>query len=98
MGAPQNHGQRSYKSYISTFDVDYALEAGMTEDFIAKLKTNGLPTNRGLRYNPNWGYLNRAYITDTDTVYPGSNATSTANNFYHKPIFSLRDFWKFCYL
>jgi hypothetical protein len=47
----------------------------------------------GLRYNPNWGYLSKAYITPTDTIYPQAQPFSTANNFYHKPMFSLRDFW-----
>ena len=93
MGAPQKHGQRSYKKYIATFDTTYALKAGMTREFINNLETVGLPVNRGLRYNPNWGYLSRAYITDTDTVFPTAEATSTASNFYHKPLFSLRDFW-----
>ncbi|HDO27699.1 MAG TPA: TonB-dependent receptor, partial [Bacteroidetes bacterium] len=45
-----------------------------------------------LRYNPNWGYLSRAYVTETDTIFPEAKPTSTANNFYHKPLFSLRDF------
>lgn len=93
MGAPQEHGQRSYKKYIATFDTEYALKSGMTQEFIDGMQSSGLPVNRGLRYNPNWGYLSRAYITDTDTIYPNSEATSTANNFYHKPMFSLRDFW-----
>jgi len=93
MGAPQEHGQRSYKKYISTFDSAYAIEAGMTRDFIDTLGSYGLPVNVGLRYNPNWGYLSRTYITDTDTIYPAAEETSTANNYYHKPMFSLRDFW-----
>jgi len=93
MGAPQEHGQRAYKKYIATFDTAYALEAGMTKEFINNLQNNGLPINRGLRYNPNWGYLSRAYITDSDTIFPASEATSTASNFYYKPLFSLRDFW-----
>ena len=93
MGAPQKHGQRSYKKHIATFDTTYALEAGMTREFIDRLESVGLPVNRGLRYNPNWGYLSRAYITETDTVFPGAEPVSTANNFYHKPLFSLRDFW-----
>ncbi|MCK5337406.1 MAG: TonB-dependent receptor, partial [Bacteroidales bacterium] len=38
-------------------------------------------------------YLSRAYITSTDTIYPNSEPTSTYSNFYHKPLFSLRDFW-----
>jgi outer membrane receptor protein involved in Fe transport len=94
MGAPQEHGQRDYKRYIATYDTDYALKAGMTQGFIDGLQAVGEPINRGLRYNPNWGYLSRAYITETDTVYPDSKATSTVNNFYHKPMFSVRDFWK----
>lgn len=93
MGAPQKHGQRSYKKYISTFDSAYAVEAGMTPGFIDTIGTNGLPVDMGLKYNPNWGWLSRAQITDTDTIYPDRVATSTANNFYHKPMFSLRDFW-----
>ncbi len=93
MGAPQEHGQRSYKKFISTFDTDYALKAGMTQEFIDQNQTTGLPTNMGLRYNPNWGYLSRAYITATDTIYPNAEKTSTARNYYHKPMFSLRDFW-----
>jgi len=93
MGAPQKHGQRSHKKHISTYDTEYALEAGMSQHAIDSLQNNGLPTNMGLRYNPNWGYLERVSVTATDTIYPGSRATSTANNFYHKPMFSLRDFW-----
>ena len=93
MGAPQEHGQRSYKKSIATFDSAYAVKAGMRPGFIDTLGGYGLPINMGLRYNPNWGYLSRAYITDTDTIYPNAVATSTANNYYHKPMFSLRDFW-----
>jgi outer membrane cobalamin receptor len=93
MGAPQEHGQRSYKQFISTYDTDYALKAGMTQEFIDNNQADGVPTNRGLRYNPNWGYLSRAYISGNDTVFPNAQPTSTASNFYHKPLFSLRDFW-----
>jgi hypothetical protein len=93
MGAPQKHGQRSYKKHIATFDREYAEKVGMRSGFIDTLDAYGLPMDMGLKYNPNWGYLSRAYITDTDTIYPNAVATSTANNYYHKPMFSLRDFW-----
>jgi len=92
MGAPQKHGQRSYTKFIATYDTKYALSAGMTQEAIDKMIAQGQPVNRGLRYNPNWGYLSRAYVTETDTVFPDAKPTSTANNFYHKPLFSLRDF------
>ncbi|HEY9115236.1 MAG TPA: TonB-dependent receptor [Bacteroidales bacterium] len=94
MGAPQKHGQRSYMKHISTYDTAYALQAGMTQQAIDSLQNNGIPTNMGLRYNPNWGYVSRISVSETDTVYPNPVATSTANNFYYKPLFTLRDFLK----
>lgn len=93
MGAPQEHGQRSHKKYIATYDSTFALENGVSPESINTLINNGEPVNMGLRYNPNWGYLSKAYITPTDTIYPQAQPFSTANNFYHKPMFSLRDFW-----
>jgi len=95
MGAPQKHGQRSYKKRISTFDSTYAVESGMSPETIEQLRTDGVPTNMGLRYNPNWGYLStRAYKNDTGVFeYPNNTEVSTASNYYYKPMFSLRDFW-----
>ena len=93
MGAPQEHGQRSYQKHISTFDSAYAVDAGMDPGFINTISTIGVPTDMGLRYNPNWGYLSRMEITENDTIVPQREAESTAYNFYHKPMFSLRDFW-----
>jgi len=93
MGAPQEHGQRSHKKYIATYDTTFALNNGVSQTSISTLINNGEPVNMGLRYNPNWGYLSKAYITPTDTIFPESKPFSTANNFYHKPMFSLRDFW-----
>jgi len=93
MGAPQKHGQRSYKKYLSTYDKEFALQNGMNENFVNQLDSLGLPTNMGMRYNPNWGYLSRIDITETDTIIPDREQVSTAFNFYHKPLFSLRDFW-----
>jgi len=93
MGAPQEHGQRSHKKYIATYDTAFALENGVSPESINTLINNGEPVNMGLRYNPNWGYLSKASITPTDTIYPQAEPFSTANNFYHKPMFSLRDFW-----
>ena len=83
MGAPQSHGQRSYKKPITMYDTDYAEKIGMKdpEDYI-----NGLPTNRGLRYNAHWGYLQRQ----------GEDSPSILNdkkNYYFKPMFSIRDYW-----
>ena len=83
MGAPQEHGQRSYKKPITMYDTDYADKIGMdpATDYIT-----GVPTNMGLRYNSHWGYIQR----------DGENSRNTINekeNFYFKPMFSLRDYW-----
>ncbi len=93
MGAPQKHGQRRYKKNISMFDSAYAVKSGMRTGLIDTLRMENVPVNMGLRYNPNWGYLSRAYIDNSSVIYPDTVATSTASNYYHKPIFSLRDFW-----
>lgn len=93
MGAPQEHGQRSHKKYVATYDTTFARENGVSSAAINTLVRNGEPVNMGLRYNPNWGYLGRNSISATDTIRPQAQPFSTANNFYHKPMFSLRDFW-----
>ena len=94
MGAPQEHGQRRYKRHIATYDREFAKEAGMTDTWIDSLSNLGLPIDMGLRYNPNWGYLERINVVEGDTIYPGRQPESTAYNYYHKPMFSLRDFWR----
>ncbi len=90
MGAPQEHGQRSYKSAITTHDTAYAREVGIaTDDFIA-----GKPVNLGRRYNPNWGYLDRYAIGGNgDTIHADREMLNEKKNYYHKPQISLRDFW-----
>ena len=87
MGAPQEHGQRKYKSSISTYDTEYALSLGAD--------TTGQPfLNKGLRYNKHWGWLTRWTINENgDTIHAEKEALNTAKNYYHKPQFSLRDFW-----
>jgi len=94
MGAPQEHGQRRYKRHIATYDREFAKEAGMTDTWIDSLSNLGLPIDMGLRYNPNWGYLERIDVVEGDTIFPGREPESTAYNYYHKPMFSLRDFWR----
>ncbi len=76
MGAPQKHTHRSYKKSIATFDKKYAAKLGVD--------TTGV-NSYGIRYNPNWGYLQRA----------GEDREQLPQrlNYYHKPQISLRDFW-----
>lgn len=89
MGAPQRHGQRSYKKSIAEFDTAYAIEQGINpSEFLAK------PLNRGIKFNPNWGYIDRYSLDgDGNPVSAGEEKLSEKENYYHKPMFSLSDFW-----
>ena len=57
-GAPQSHGQRSYKKAISLYDMGYAASLG--------IDTSGVDGDYGLRYNEHWGELNR-YTVNFET-------------------------------
>ena len=64
MGAPQKHGQRSYKSDIATYDADYSQSLGDTSDF------SNRTINKGIAYNKHWGYLDRWTIgASGDTIH-----------------------------
>ena len=79
-GAPQEHGQRSFMTSISTIDVAKAKSLGISDEVINN-PGNILGVDRGLSYNQHWGYLN------------GEKLNSTIN-YYHKPQFSLRHSWQ----
>lgn len=78
-GAPQSHGQRSYKLPIIAYDVEYAKELGITQDDIDN-SNYAYPLDQGIRYNQHWGYLN------------GEKFNERVNK-YHKPQFTLKDTW-----
>lgn len=90
MGAPQKHGQRSYKKSIPEFDSTYAVNNGVAyEDFLPEK-----PVNLGLRYNPNWGYLDRYTLNEEgEKISGGVKKLNEKENFYYKPMFSISDFW-----
>jgi len=90
MGAPQKHGQRSYKQPIGTYSTNFLSD--LTDDQGA-IDTLAFP-DMGYTYNPNWGYIDRYTIVDNgDTVHAKKEATLEKLNYYHKPQFSLKDFW-----
>ncbi|RLD67459.1 MAG: hypothetical protein DRI84_02335, partial [Bacteroidetes bacterium] len=90
MGAPQEHGQRSYKKPIYSYDTDYATEQGIDpKDYLV-----GAPTNLGLRYNGHWGRLERwNYLSRSAGVNESEEIINEKQNFYYKPMYTLRDFW-----
>ena len=87
MGAPQKHGQRSYKSDIATYDTTFARSLGDTSDFSGRI------VNKGINYNKHWGFLDRWIIDSNGDTLHNRETLNTKQNYYHKPQFSLRDFW-----
>jgi iron complex outermembrane recepter protein len=88
-GAPQKHGQRITQLPIAVYSKSLAESLGINADSVyrnygkgvgASAYTNSDQGERGLRYNPDWGYLN-------------GKPYSTRQNYYHKPAFNLSHFW-----
>ncbi len=89
MGAPQEHAQRRYKKPLATSDEGFARKQGVTEQPEDYFNTTYIHPeymyDKGLRYNPDWGkYVN----TSGEEI-----VQNTKINYYHKPMFTLRDFW-----
>ncbi len=123
VGAPQSHGQRSFKQRIAVFDKGFAANMfegsdalyrlmtqrsqndisqeqyegelaalGLSEEAIRQAQYTFVDTavvtrgDYGIRYNPHWGNLQRN--GDSEAM-----ALNSRENIYHKPQFTLRDFW-----
>ncbi len=90
-GAPQEHGQRSYKKAIALYDMDYAASLG--------IDTSGVDGDYGLRYNEHWGDLNRYIVnfdengSPIDTTFAENEVVNEKMNYYHKPQLSLNHLW-----
>jgi hypothetical protein len=93
MGAPQSHGQRSFKRPIANYSHEFAREQGVSESEIDRFP------DYGILYNQHWGqYENRTYgpINNQGDHPFESGELRTLNervNYYHKPQFTLRDLW-----
>lgn len=86
MGAPQTSAQRDFRSpqRISIYDRTEAYNLGIDTSSTSDL------IERGRRYNPSWGYLRR---TRNNKYGAPQEIVNTSVNQFHKPIFSLKDFW-----
>ena len=87
LGAPQQHGQRSYKSDIATYSSEYANDLGINDTLF------GDYSNKGINYNKHWGNLNRWELDANGDTISNTETLNSKKNYYHKPQFSLRDFW-----
>lgn len=81
-GAPQMHGQRSFRQAIATYSHDMAKELGWNDQQLSLFK------ERGSRFNQNWGAVNQS----RENVY--GNVLSERINFFHKPVISFRHSWQ----
>lgn len=81
-GAPQQHGQRNDRMVTPLYSKALGTELGIDTDSIysSSVYTTATQAERGLKYNPNWGYLNGEVMNER-------------LNYFHKPQFNFSHFW-----
>ncbi len=88
MGAPQSHAQRSFTKSIAYYDATTAEKLGIT-DSVSFNEIKGYGTN----FNSHWGYVKRYRGPNNDTIFANREVLNERVNYYHKPLFTLKDFW-----
>lgn len=95
-GAPQQHGQRSWRETIGTYDVDYARELGVYE---ANPQADAF--DLGILYNSNWGFLNAPGSENVQIFANGevrdrrfNDRIAERENYFHKPQMNFNWFWQ----
>ncbi len=89
MGAPQMHDQRSYQRPVSAYDSVYAKKIGINMEELKQASGTYNIFDKGSGYNQHWGYVTR----DRNNPNASPEVLSERTNQYHKPQFTLRDFW-----
>lgn len=92
MGAPQKHGQRSYKSDISTY-WNRAQQMYKADSLKGNFRSMDYYFRQAIKYNQHWGNLDRWTLDNNGDTIHDKEILNTRQNYYHKPQFSLRDFW-----
>ena len=77
---------------------DQLNEIGISKSEAKNLAKNFVDTtggfNLGFKYNQHWGYLERHDIdANGDTIHADEEVLHSKVNYYHKPQFTLKDFW-----
>jgi outer membrane cobalamin receptor len=96
IGAPQEHGQRTFASNIAAYDADYARSLGYTDADLAGALSRG-PVDAGLAYNPNYapvssGYTGQQYYWGQLQNRVKSGGLNERQNYFHKPQVNLNWF------
>jgi outer membrane cobalamin receptor len=92
-GAPQAHGQRSFRQSIATYDHQTALDCGIPDSVVNKT------TERGILYNSHWGQhydttkIQEYYYGTTHDPH-GENYLMERENYFHKPQMNLNWLWQ----
>lgn len=93
MGAPQEHGQRTYKESIRVYDEPMAKANDVSQYLVVGNDSTLIPTY-GLDYNQHVGFLERYDLdNDTNRINIRRELLNERQNHYHKPQFTLKDFW-----
>ena len=92
VGAPQEHGQHNSPQRITVYDLDYGIELGIDTSQLDQDFKDEFLQDRGVRFNPGWGNLDRYQIIDGDTLFAGEEVETERYNFYHKPQITLKPF------
>lgn len=83
--APQEHGQRSFRAILGTYDTIFAQKHGMDTAYPLQ------PRNMGRRYNRHWGYYNPGTtIENMDTVLGIQTRWAERRNQFNKPQFYIK--------
>lgn len=88
IGAPQSHGQRSFRARLSLYDRALAQKLGM-DTVVGKM-----PVNQGVKYNQHWGWLNEGTVEGNDTSWEGRYRKNERVNQFHKPQLYLKHDWR----
>lgn len=86
IGAPQSHGQRSFRARAPLYDTKLAQEAGL--DTVI----SGMPVNKGNKYNQHWGTYYQKTSKNGDTI--NKVEQNERENMFFKPQYYLKHDFK----
>ncbi|MFZ9970248.1 MAG: TonB-dependent receptor [Bacteroidia bacterium] len=91
MGAPQSHGQRSFRARLQLYDAAFAQDMNMYDP-----NNPNMAVDMGRRYNQHWGEFYEATIDPNtgDTTWGSLRRMNERENMFHKPQIYLKHDWK----
>ena len=71
----------------------FARNLGDNSSFDTIINNEHRIINKGINYNKHWGNLNRWTIDSNGDTINNRTVLNTRQNYFHKPLYSLRHFW-----